>query len=328
MTTKSQPPHLLHAADRTWPETNCYSDLWIELLHSLDLDPIAGCAFLLSIDFNGEQWGLFKYPALDLQDLFGIRVEELHVWRPLLDHLELHLAAGRVLTVEVDGFYLPDLAETVYRQAHHKTTIAVRSIDRDRRSATYFHARGVHRVVGDDFDGLLSAVAVAPVLPPYVELVDLERLVRRSPADLIVVVREQVCRHLRMRPPTNPVERLGARVLHDMPWLEHSGPAAFHAYAFGTIRQFGSWASTLGTFVRWLGTNDTDLPAADRSELDRAGSLFDEIGDLAKRLQYRLARAGTGRSVDLAPGFSEAGERWNSAYQVLVEVYLHAPPRG
>lgn len=330
MTTRSQASHDLHAADRTWPETNCYSDLWIELLHSLDVDPVAGLAFLLSVDFNGEQWGLFKYPAHDLQAIFGISVEELHVWRPLLDHLELHLAARRVLTVEVDGFYLPNLAGTTYRQAHHKTTIAVRSLDRARRSATYFHARGLHRVVGDDFQSLLSADPGAPfVLPPYVELVNLERLVRRrSPADLMPVILEQVRRHLRLRPPTNPVERLGARVLSDLPWLEHSGSAAFHAYAFGTVRQFGSWASTLATFVRWLGTHDPELRLGERWELERAGSLLDEIGDLAKHLQYRLARVGTGKSVDLAPGFSDAAERWASAHQVLVEVYLHAPSSG
>ena len=34
-------PHSLHDEERVWPEKNCYLDLWIELLHSLELDPLA-----------------------------------------------------------------------------------------------------------------------------------------------------------------------------------------------------------------------------------------------------------------------------------------------
>ena len=32
----------LHDSDRIWPQTNCYADLWIELLHALVLRPRAG----------------------------------------------------------------------------------------------------------------------------------------------------------------------------------------------------------------------------------------------------------------------------------------------
>jgi len=33
-------PSALHHPDRTFPETNCYVDLWIELLHALGIDPL------------------------------------------------------------------------------------------------------------------------------------------------------------------------------------------------------------------------------------------------------------------------------------------------
>ena len=33
--------HPLHDDDRDWPETNCYTDLWLELLHALGVDPVA-----------------------------------------------------------------------------------------------------------------------------------------------------------------------------------------------------------------------------------------------------------------------------------------------
>ena len=32
-------PHPLHATERSWTETNCYVDVWIEVLHALGLDP-------------------------------------------------------------------------------------------------------------------------------------------------------------------------------------------------------------------------------------------------------------------------------------------------
>ena len=33
--------HAIHGEDRTWAETNCYTDLLIELVHSLGHDPVA-----------------------------------------------------------------------------------------------------------------------------------------------------------------------------------------------------------------------------------------------------------------------------------------------
>ena len=41
-------PHALHAEDRAWVETNCYVDVWIELLNSLQLNPIACMAMTIA----------------------------------------------------------------------------------------------------------------------------------------------------------------------------------------------------------------------------------------------------------------------------------------
>ena len=54
-------PHPLHAPDRTWAETNCYIDLWIELLHGLGRDPVPAGACALSADHLGDQWEFLKY---------------------------------------------------------------------------------------------------------------------------------------------------------------------------------------------------------------------------------------------------------------------------
>ena len=34
-------PHPTHNADRVWAESNCYVDLWTEVLHASGFEPIA-----------------------------------------------------------------------------------------------------------------------------------------------------------------------------------------------------------------------------------------------------------------------------------------------
>ena len=136
-------PHPLHATERIWTETNCYVDVWIEVLHALGLDPVAAAAFTLSCDFEGDQWTFFKYPPEDLRGLYGIEVAELNVWRPVVDHVGEQLALGRLCTVEVDAWFLPDTRGVSYRVEHVKTTIVPTRLDRAGRRLDYFHNAGL-----------------------------------------------------------------------------------------------------------------------------------------------------------------------------------------
>ena len=99
-TVSTYASHPLHGDDRTWPETNCYVDLWIEVLHARGLEPLAGLAFTLGLDYEGDQFTFFKFPHADLRVLFGIEVQELNVWRPLEVHAAEQLALGRMLMPE------------------------------------------------------------------------------------------------------------------------------------------------------------------------------------------------------------------------------------
>ena len=58
--------HRLHTQERSWAETNCYVDIWIELLHAWGFEPIAALPFTVAIDFEGDQWTFFKFPHADL----------------------------------------------------------------------------------------------------------------------------------------------------------------------------------------------------------------------------------------------------------------------
>jgi len=52
--------HALHSSERAWPETNCYVDLWIEVLASSGVAPEAMLGFTLTQDFEGDQFTFFK----------------------------------------------------------------------------------------------------------------------------------------------------------------------------------------------------------------------------------------------------------------------------
>jgi hypothetical protein len=295
-------PHRLHEVGRTWSETNCYVDLWVETLHALDLDPVPVLACALSADFDGDQWTFLKPAPEDLRAVYGIEVAELNVWRPLVEHIADHLARGRLLTVEVDSFWLPDTAGTTYHQGHAKTTVAVAALEPDRLG--YFHGPGYFEVGGDDLLGLLAAAGRG--LPPYVEVVRLEGL-RRDPARVSAATAASVGEHLRRRPADNPVARLGERVLQDLPWLAAADEDAFHAYAFATCRAVGATAD--------LAAEVSDLLDSDAST--EAAGHFRAASTAAKSLQFQLARAARGRTVDVRGTLAALAEEWGAAVALL-----------
>src|SRR4051812_26754223 len=92
--------HMLHGDDRPWPETNCYVDLWIEVLHAMRFDPMAAMGFTLEMDFEGDQYTFFKVAQSDLRDLYGIEIQELNLWKPLSVHAVEQAEMGRFLMPE------------------------------------------------------------------------------------------------------------------------------------------------------------------------------------------------------------------------------------
>jgi hypothetical protein len=301
-------PHGLHATERTWTETNCYVDLWIEVLHALGLDPLAACAFTLSADFEGDQWQFIKFPTEDLRALFGLDIAEMAVWRPVLDHVAEHLVAGHLLTVEVDSWHLPDTRGVAYGIDHVKSTIVPEQLDVDGKHLGYFHNAGYFELGGDDFDGVFAR----PLLPPYVELVKIDRLSRGAPDVALVVA--QTRDHLARRPATNPVIRMGARLEADVPWMMQQDLKVFHEYAFVTARQCGSTAELAASFVGWL-------DARDGGGLTESADAFRGLAETAKGLQFGLARQARGRAFDIAKPIAQMAEHYDTAMSQLVARY-------
>jgi len=305
----------LHGEDRMWLETNCYVDVWIELLHALDLDPVAALSFTFSTDFDGDQWRFFKYPASDLRGLYGIEVFEMNPWRGVEHHVEEQLAAGRFMTIEVDSWFLPDTAGTSYRHGHVKTTISPNMIDPDEQRLGYFHNTGYHELTGEDYAGVFRHhLRDQPeVLVPYVELVRLERLRRPTPDQQLDLARGQLRSHLARRPGENPVRAMRKRVETDIEWLKGGDIELFHDYAFASLRQCGANTELAATLCTWL---------ADRGEpVAAAAEQLTELSATVKTTQFKLARAVAGRSTDLTPLFDQMAERYDGAIDVLTAAY-------
>ncbi len=74
---------MLHAPERTYTETNCYTDVGSSCCTPAAMEPLAAMGRTVRVDFEGDQWTFFKPLAEDLERLFGIDVHELQPYRPL-----------------------------------------------------------------------------------------------------------------------------------------------------------------------------------------------------------------------------------------------------
>jgi uncharacterized protein DUF1839 len=280
--------HALHRDAQSFGESNCYADLWIELLSALELDPHAMLAHVLAVDFEGDQWTFFKPPGEDLRSLYGLDVQELQIWSNFAGHVLEQLRRGRIVLAEVDAFFLPDTAGTSHHLSHVKTTIDIERADFDRGELGYFHNGGYHLLDGADCAGLFESL---PALPPYVEFVKLDHVKRLPASELRQRSRSLLASHLERAPIQNPIVaqacQLDAQIRCFMGDLER-----FHAYSFASFRQCGAAWELAARYARWLFPDDPEaaLAAAD----------FERLADAAKSTILQLARAtARGKTRDL-----------------------------
>jgi len=279
--------HLIHRGDRKWVETNCYSDVVIELLHGLGFEPLAALAFTLTIDFDVDQWTFFKFPPADIEELYALGIYELAPWRPVVEHVEEEVAAGRRVLVELDSFFLPDTRGTAYQREHVKSTVAVVRIDASENQMGYFHNQSYHHLEGQDFRDVfqIDGLAHERMLPPYIEFV--KPLPRAAPLrgrDLVEASLGQLDKHLRRVPERNPFLTFHEKLAGDVGWLLGAPLSTFHAYSFATLRQYGACFELAATYLRWLTEQGVD-------GLEGAGGAFDQISGATKTFQFQLARA-------------------------------------
>jgi Domain of unknown function (DUF1839) len=298
----------LHAESCVWVEKNCYVDIWIEVIHALGLEPRAVLPFVVAIDFEGDQWTFFKPPHAELHTLYGIDVQELNVWRPLVEHACEHLTAGKLISTEADAFWLPDTAGTDYRRQHTKSTIVLNDLDLEGQRLGYFHNAGYYSLEGEDFRGTfrLDAGPDPTFMPLFAELVRVDRVVRRPLSELVAMSLGSWGRHLARLPATNPIRRFQSRFHRDLPAIQKGGLPFYHAWAFGTIRQLGAAFELAALNLRWL-------TAASVPGLETATAAFERLATANKTLILKGARAANSRrTLDSDSLFDDMAGAWDS----------------
>ncbi len=290
--------HLIHGENRIWAETNCYADLLIEQLHALDAEPIAALPFTLSIDFEGDQWTFFKFPDADIYALYGIDIQELAVWRPMVQHIEDQIEAGHPVMVELDSYFLPDTAGTAYKLGHVKSTVGINEIDVEARHLGYFHNQGYYTLSGDDFRDIfqLDGLVHERMLPPYVEYLKFNpKFQQPNTAQLVEASIALLKHHLTRVPTTNPFIRFKEQFSKDLEWLMQADMPTFHTYSFANLRQYGACFELTETYLRWLGQHGVP-------DLGPACEAFLQIAQTSKAFQFQLARSmSRKKALDLAP---------------------------
>ncbi len=260
-----------------------------------------------------DQWTFFKFPHADIEALYGLGIHELAPWRPLAEHVQEQVAAGRPVLVELDSYFLPDTTGTAYRLAHVKSTVAVNRINLASREMGYFHNQGYHHLEGADFTDIFQVDGLVHprMLPPYIEFV------KPVPGGRALLGQELVegsvrllRKHLAAIPPENPFIPFKGKFQADMPWLLQSEIEVFHAYSFATLRQYGANFELAATYLGWLGAHGI-------VGTTEAMEAFDTISRATKALQFQLARSMMRkRPLDLAV-LDEMASQWNDGMMSL-----------
>ncbi len=298
----SYAPHPLHGSDRIWPETNCYVDLWIELLHARGLVPEAMLGFTLRQDFEGDQFTFFKPFAADLDRLYGLEIQELAIFESLEAHAQVQAARFRPVLVEVDAIHLPDTAGTTYGRDHAKTTIAILRLGPEAKTLDYLHNAGRFRLSGADYEGIFGP----STLFPYAEFV--KETGRPLARHLLPEAALDLLRWHRARAPRgNPILGFREALAVKAPSLVQNPLCVFHSYAFNTTRQLGANFELLGSHLAWLG-------AEGAPDLTEAAQAAGDLAAEAKAFQFQLARAFSRRNPT---GLCERLDRTADTYERL-----------
>lgn len=299
-------PHPLHAAGRTYLETNCYADVLIELLHGRGDEPLAMFGFILRTDWEGDQFTYFKPPPADLDRLYGVDIHEMLPYRSLPEHIEEQLSQGRTVLVEIDAWYLPDTAATSYRREHLKTTVAPETIDRRAERMRYFHNAGFFELGGEDYRGAFRMLEhfTDDVMDPFVEVVRFGSGDRLSTPELRAIARDLLAGHYARRPAENPFRAWAVSLRDDLPRLLAGAVEDYHAYAFVSARMVGSAFELCADHVAWT-LGEEGAPAADAMRRIVEGS---------KTVSFRLARR---RPFDPEPALAALAQAWDESMEAL-----------
>jgi hypothetical protein len=269
---------------------------------------VASFGSFVRMDFENDQWTFFKPRPEDMELLYGLDIHEIQPYRSIPHQVAEQLALGRTMTIELDGWYLPDTAATSYRTGHVKTGVIAEAIDLERELFRYYHNASLYELADEDFRGAFrTGQDWSPdVLPPYTELIRFDAGPAIREPELHEVARGLLRRHLDRVPPGNPFDRFAARLTADLPSLLEGDEARYHAFTFATFRMAGAGFELLASHAEWL-LGERGAPAA---------AAMGRIVEGCKVLGFKLARR---RPFDPSDAMIALSEAWTEALGALDE---------
>jgi hypothetical protein len=274
-----------------------------------------------AVDFEGDHVTFVKPSLEELRHFYGLDVQELTQYRPLVAHAQEQLAMGRLVNAEVDAFWLPDTAGTDYHRQHVKTSVIMAELDVAGGRLGYFHNAGYHEVTGEDFERLLRLHAPPDpaYLPLYAELIRIDRVVHRPLRELAALAWGRLAVHVARRPASNPIWRWGVRFAADLPQLQAGGLARYHAWAFATTRQMGAAMELLAAELWWLREFAPPGSSA-HAALQQAASAFLRLSQGCKSFILKGARGvSTARPLDVTLLFDDMATAWEEGMAAMQE---------
>jgi hypothetical protein len=281
-------PSVWPTQDRIWPETNRYTDLWIGVLAALRLNPSACLPYTLAVDFLDDQWTQFRPSHDDLYTLYGIEVQTLHLWRPLIDHLHEQLSAGRLVILDVPARGLPDGAGGLLHPRRATETIVINEIDTQREHLGFFHRTDYRVLQGTEYRRLLhpDSAPEAEALLGRAEVIDLHNLVRRPPETLRHLSHQLLEKYLQRVPTRHPLRRWKRRFAGEVTPLLASGPTHYQYWADAGPHQLGAAFELAAFYLVWIAGG-----TAGTAHLVQAADAFRQLSVLARSLLLKGARS-------------------------------------
>lgn len=284
----------LRGGNPVWSHVNCQIDLWIELLHGLDFPPIAALPCTVRQDFDADHFTPCRFPAADLERLYGITIHALTLYDSLEAHVAAQTSRGNIVVMELDSCQLPPVPGAGYQRHRSPTCIAIDALVPEASAMGYYHSDGYHTVSGEDYAAVFR---LAPgVCSPDALCFTHADVVRRSaPAQADAALLDaslQLLRfHLANRPRENPLTSFRAAFPAHLDRLMARGEPGFHHYASGVLRQLGANFELLARYLRWLVMQGQNVP-------DKAAEACYTMASEAMVMQFRLMRAVISRKPD------------------------------
>lgn len=313
------------AQDRIWAETNRYTDPWISVLAALRLEPTACLSFTLAVDFLDDQWTQFRPSHDDLHLLHGIEVQTLSLWRPLVEHLQEQLGAGRLVIVDVPARGLPDGAGGLLHPRCATETIIVNEIDIERERLGFFHRTDYRVLQGAEYRHLLHPGPDGPgeTLFGHAEVINLHGLVRRPPDTLRHLSHQLLQKSLARVPTRHPLRRWKRRFQREVTPLLAGGPTHYQYWADAGPHQLGAAFELAAFYLVWIAGGSSGS-----AHLVQAADAFRQLSVLARSLLLKGARSvASGQAFHEHDLIERMVRLWSRGMQLLGagEIVLDTP---